>query len=1704
MTRAHPSLLLLTLLVYFPQISTAQVQTGTPPFGSFGGGPEAINLANLNSHITVPVRQRSGRGMDFTYNLSYDSLVWYPVGVSGSQNWQPMTNWGWKGQTQTALGYISYGFTNTTQCLMDVFPRQYGTTYWYKNWVYVDEFGSAHSFGLFSVYDSDCYGTSSGSAVATDGSGYTLNANGNPSATVTPRGGGVINAPLQSPTGSGSKKDSNGNLISVSAGSPQTFTDTLGTTALTINGSAPNPVSYTYKNAAGTSVSVTINYQAYTVKTNFGVSGISEYGPTNVSLIDHITLANGKQYGFTYEQTPGTCTPLAGTYQGYCVTARIASVTLPTGGQIAYAYSGGSNGIFSDGSTATLTRTIPDGQWTYARTQGTAPASTTTITDPQNNQTLIQFQGIYETQRQSYQGSAQTGTLLQTVNTCYNGSASPCTATAVTLPITRRTAIVQLDSAGSQSKTDLFLNSYGLPTETDEYEYGSGAPGPLVRKTLVTYASLGNGIVDHPATITVCTASGTSSSCGGTGTQVAQATISYDQTAVTATTGVPQHVAVTGSRGNPTTVKQWISGTTYATSTMTYYDTGNVRTVTDPGVHQTTISYSDSWGDAACPPTANTQAYPTQITNPLSQNTQIKYFQCTAQPYSVKDPNDIANGRNGTVFTYADSLSRLTKADFADTGQTTVAYDDTARTITTTQKQTSTVSISETDQFDQLGRLTQRQLPGTRKVDTIYDSLGRVWKTSNPYINTTDSTYGLTETQYDPLSRVKKLIRQDGTSFTLLEYSGNAVRVTDDSGKKRLALSDALGRLTKVCEVAAGNTRSPNEPCAISGFTESGYVTTNAYDVLDNVTQIVQGTAAPQQQTRTMAYDGLGRITSAAIPEVSTASSVTYGYDLDSNRTSVTDPRGAVNFVYDVLHRLTQKKHGTTLVAQYTYDGTAANNAIGRLVTDTDGAFGSGADKSDYTYDPLGRVLTANRTASGTPYTIAYGYDLMGSLTQLTYPSGRIVTYAYNSSAELTQVRDATSAPGFDYVTGASYSPLGTLQQLNLANQVSTTLGWNNLARLTSILTQKSAGPALLNLGYGHYANGQIQQITNNLDSLKTEKYTYDDLGRLLTAQRGPDTNIQRTYSYDYDRFGNRWGQNLVAGSGFGGTNSFDYASNRVTSTGFSFDASGNLTANGAGTSYTFNPENFMATAGASVTYSVDTLGRRTKKTVSGTTTNYFYSGSVVISEKQGSTWTDYVFFGDQRIARIDLGSVVVRFTNDSCSACGGTPVGGGDRNLFVNSITIGSTTILPNDPSVSYTSAPCNGYYNGVGTLACTGDMISSTPASAPSITVNVYGSPDYNVYPHMQLWVNGTLVGEWDVTGTAQIYTATRVRYYSSDHLGSTRVCTDSNGNLIGACDYEPFGEFQPGSSCSNLPTNYRFAGMEYDSETALYHTIFRQYDPNQGRWVSVDALPGSPSDPQSLNRYTYVANDTANLVDPSGLCSLSITYDVHYFWSCTDNRCVLIGGYIEITSAKIVGVCGERGGGQGGAGGGGRGQPGTPKPPGLPGFSQAAYSQCANQAFGSTSGNIPGTDRSIPGYDAALAIFQASLLTGADSATVAGTMAFESNFNLAVATQFNPGTLSADVGPMQLNTGNIGDPSFPSFPGAYGSAVVGEPFNGNVLANVMSGASYLNRLRRHPENYAAPLYRRGRRRSLRKLDQYLRSFFDCLARNSVPSNP
>ena len=295
---------------------------------------------------------------------------------------------------------------------------------------------------------------------------------------------------------------------------------------------------------------MTVHYTDYTVQTNFGCSGV---GDTVLALFRCpviATLPDGSHYLFTYEATPGA----SGN-----VTGRIKQITLPTGGTITYTYTGGSSGITcGDGSAAGLTRVIsPGGTWTYGRSNVSGNQWQTTITDPvtpTGNQTVISFQkdtagsnNFYETQRQSYQGTA-TGTPLQTVVTCYDATGTPvpanCPTTAVTSPINRKSRSVYLpDSAGRQSETDSYFNGFGLQTELDEYDFGSAAVGPLVRKIITSYVSLG----DNLTTVSSVSVKDPSNNI------VAQTTYAYDETAVTTTSGTPQHGNINGARGNLTT-----------------------------------------------------------------------------------------------------------------------------------------------------------------------------------------------------------------------------------------------------------------------------------------------------------------------------------------------------------------------------------------------------------------------------------------------------------------------------------------------------------------------------------------------------------------------------------------------------------------------------------------------------------------------------------------------------------------------------------------------------------------------------------------------------------------------------------------------------------------------------------------------------------------------------------------------------------------------------------------------------------------------------------------------------------------------------------------------------------------------------------------------------------------------------------------------
>jgi len=113
------------------------------------------------------------------------------------------------------------------------------------------------------------------------------------------------------------------------------------------------------------------------------------------------------------------------------------------------------------------------------------------------------------------------------------------------------------------------------------------------------------------------------------------------------------------------------------------------------------------------------------------------------------------------------------------------------------------------------------------------------------------------------------------------------------------------------------------------------------------------------------------------------------------------------------------------------------------------------------------------------------------------------------------------------------------------------------------------------------------------------------------------------------------------------------------------------------------------------------------------------------------------------------------------------------------------------------------------------------------------------------------------------------TSIHYFTAhDRLGSVANVTSSTGASEWTYDYEPFGALRTENQDDpNAPVNpMKFTG-ELADLTGLYYLRARQYDPNIGRFLQVDAAPFDRLVP-SISGYQYVANQPTVNVDPSGM--------------------------------------------------------------------------------------------------------------------------------------------------------------------------------------------------------------------------------------------
>ena len=544
----------------------------------------------------------------------------------------------------------------------------------------------------------------------------------------------------------------------------------------------------------------------------------------------------------------------------------------------------------------------------------------------------------------------------------------------------------------------------------------------------------------------------------------------------------------------------------------------------------------------------------------------------------------------------------------------------------------------------------QRSTRGAHRVVTWYDAFMRPWKVRNQpmsgggltsYVRTEYDVHGretfvsfpstLTtptdgaDTTYDALGRpveVKENVAPNATTTT--QYLSLArTRTTDPEGNITTITTQGYGapddggviKIEQPTDVTTDITRD------IYGnmLTANQYGAHNGYSV---------------SKTQRWYYDDRLRLCRHRIKETG---DTLFQYD-DANQLTATadgQPEGSgcalppvaqrTVRLYDTLGRVTNIDYpsGTPDVT-ITYDDNGNVTRNQRGIADW-----------RYAYDDLNQLQQEKLHIDGYIFKTNYFRDAQGVVESQETPYGRTIAYTPNG---VGQAKEASSG-GVDYASSVDYHPDGSLRDLTYGNgNILTQL--QNARQLVYEIKVRDGGTKLVELTYAHDNNGRIETITDGVVSGQNRTFTYDGLGRLATAA-GP----WGAGTYTYDSLGNLREKTLGSRTVF---IYYDNALNRVSQVRdypaegwkyYSYDNKGNVADNDDVT-FTYDAANQPTTMGGVVTatYVYDGNLKRAKQTVDGETIYSIYGQSGALLYRHNATTgevTDYIRVAGKTVARL-------------------------------------------------------------------------------------------------------------------------------------------------------------------------------------------------------------------------------------------------------------------------------------------------------------------------------------------------------------------------------------------------------------------------------------------------------------------------------------
>lgn len=411
--------------------------------------------------------------------------------------------------------------------------------------------------------------------------------------------------------------------------------------------------------------------------------------------------------------------------------------------------------------------------------------------------------------------------------------------------------------------------------------------------------------------------------------------------------------------------------------------------------------------------------------------------------------------------------------------------------------------------YDNFGRLKFVQYPDKSSITYTYHPDGRLKRVTNERGDYTEVEYdnlnrGLVSgvkiygsgdvllssasAEYNKLDQVTKITGANAdevVDLPLYDNENNIRNVVDALGQTTVVTPDTLNRVKEV--TAAG-----------------GGVYKFKYDKEDRVTRVTDSNGAVTEFT----YNGFGDLTKIISNDGGVRE---FFYDSNGNRKEYKDGHSkSIFYTYDKLDRLKSITYpDARFNTTYTYDEGV--NGKGRLTTvnDVNG-------QTSYFYNIYGELIASSQTVAFVEYRTFYGYDSIGRLTRITYPSGREVRYNYAAGAGVVGSRISSVTTIFQGASqtlayGFSYKPFNQLGGYILGNGLSVGFEYNN-----NLLLKRKTTSGIEDVNYIYDPLSRIKTITDLRNTSRNQTMSYEPWGALKTV-----TGTQ-SYSFGTDKNGNR------------------------------------------------------------------------------------------------------------------------------------------------------------------------------------------------------------------------------------------------------------------------------------------------------------------------------------------------------------------------------------------------------------------------------------------------------------------------------------------------------------------------------------------------------------------------------------------------------